>query len=320
MSRRTFSTRVAIVTIAVVALADIFPTRCIEAHPLEPGAVFAAGRSEPGSGVLINEVDSDTPGTDTVEFVELFDGGAGNTPLDGYVVVLFNGGDDLSYAAFDLDGFTTSSTGFFTLGNSAVPGVDLTFTNGRLQNGPDAVALYTGNATDFPNGTAITSTGLVDALVYSNAATIDTGLLLLLNAGQPQINENSAGTGTTVSMQRIPNGFGGERNTNTYQVLIPTPDGPNLSPTVAPVSLSGRVADALGNGIRGVRVTIEGGMMTEPRWALTSSFGYYSFDGLQTGTYMVTILSKRHTFAVPTRLVTISNNVTDFDFMAEPEE
>src|SRR5690606_10235748 len=31
--------------------------------------------------VLINEVDSDTPGTDTAEFVELYDGGRGNTPL-----------------------------------------------------------------------------------------------------------------------------------------------------------------------------------------------------------------------------------------------
>ena len=42
-------------------------------------------------GVQINEIDSDTAGTDTLEFIELSDGGAGNTPLDGLVVVLFNG-------------------------------------------------------------------------------------------------------------------------------------------------------------------------------------------------------------------------------------
>ena len=32
---------------------------------------------------------------DTAEFVELYDGGIGNTPLDGLVVVFFDGGDRL---------------------------------------------------------------------------------------------------------------------------------------------------------------------------------------------------------------------------------
>ena len=46
-----------------------------------------------------------TPGTDVLEFVELFDGGVGGTSLDGLVLVFYNGSDDLSYAAYDLDGF-----------------------------------------------------------------------------------------------------------------------------------------------------------------------------------------------------------------------
>ena len=37
---------------------------------------------------------------------------------------------------------------------------------GLLQNGPDAVALYIGNASDFPNGTIATTTNLQDAIVY----------------------------------------------------------------------------------------------------------------------------------------------------------
>ena len=46
----------------------------------------------PGAtNVIINEVDADTPGNDTAEFVELFDGGSGNTPLNGLVVVFFAG-------------------------------------------------------------------------------------------------------------------------------------------------------------------------------------------------------------------------------------
>jgi len=38
--------------------------------------------------VVINEIDADTEGTDILEFVELYDGGVGNAPLDGYVLVL----------------------------------------------------------------------------------------------------------------------------------------------------------------------------------------------------------------------------------------
>lgn len=320
MSRCIPFTRLALAIIAIVTLTDPFPAQYIEPHALDPAGGLRTGRSQAVGAVIINEVDSDTPSTDTAEFVELFDGGAGNTPLDGYVVVFYNGGDDLSYSAFDLDGFTTSSGGYFTLGNAAVPGVDLTFANGRLQNGPDAVALFTANAADFPNGTPLTTANLVDAITYNNGTTIDSGLLVLLNAGQLQINENSAGTGTTVSMQRIPNGLGGARNTNFYQVQIPTPDGPNLSPTSASVSLSGRVTDAAGQGIRGVRVMIEGGSLPEPRWALTSSFGYYSFEGLAAGTHMVTVTSKTHAFAVPTRVVNMVENITNFDFVAEPQQ
>ena len=105
----------------------------------------------PATNVIINEVDSDTPGTDTAEFVKLYDGGVGNTPLDGLVVVFYNGGNNASYAAFDLDGYSTNANGYFTLGNPGVPNVDLTFNpgaSGLLQNGPDAVALYAGDATD----------------------------------------------------------------------------------------------------------------------------------------------------------------------------
>ncbi len=79
------------------------------------------------NNVIINELDSDTPGADAAEFVELYDGGVGNTSLSGLVLVFYNGSNDLSYRAIDLDGFSTNAAGYFTVGNAAVPGVDLTF-------------------------------------------------------------------------------------------------------------------------------------------------------------------------------------------------
>ena len=203
------------------------------------------------TNVIINEVDSDTPGADAAEFVELYDGGVGNTPLDGLVVVFFNGNGGVSYASFDLDGFTTDARGYFTLGNPAVPGVDLIFnpgSSGLLQNGEDAVALYAGNAADFPTGTSVTSANLRDAIVYDTDDVDEPGLLALLNSGQAQVNENGGGNGATQSSQRCPNGAGGARNTSPYAQGAPTPDGANACVPPPPPSNSVIVISQLYGG------------------------------------------------------------------------
>src|SRR5262249_5514828 len=133
-------------------------------------------------------------------------------------------------AVFDLDGYTTNANGYFTLGNPGVPGVDLVFDpgpNGLLQNGPDAVALYVGHASDFPIGAGVTTANLQDAIVYDTDDPDDAGLLVLLTPDQPQVNENGGGSGTTQSSQRCPSGSGGARNTSTYQQGTPTPGAAN---------------------------------------------------------------------------------------------
>jgi hypothetical protein len=150
--------------------------------------------------VVINEIDSDTPGTDAAEFIELK--GTPNASLDGLVVVLFNGSNDLSYGAFDLDGKTLDANGFFILGNTALisgQDIDLGATN-ILQNGPDAVAVYTGSDTDFPNGTAVTSTNLVDAIVYGTSDPDATGLLTGLGE-TVQYDESLNGANDSESLQ-----------------------------------------------------------------------------------------------------------------------
>jgi len=133
--------------------------------------------------IIINELDSDTPSTDTLEFIELYDGGAGNTSLNGLVLVLFNGSSDISYSAFDLDGYSTNDNGYFLLGNAAVvPSPSIIFSDNTLQNGADAVALYAGNATDFPINTPVTTTNLIDAVVYDTNDADDAGLLMLVSS------------------------------------------------------------------------------------------------------------------------------------------
>ncbi|MBR9913333.1 MAG: T9SS type A sorting domain-containing protein [Algicola sp.] len=127
--------------------------------------------------VVINEIDADTPGTDMAEFIELK--GTPNASLDGLVVVLYNGSNDQSYAAFDLDGKTLDANGFFILGNtSIISGTDIDLgASNSLQNGADAVALYTANDTDFPSNTPVTSVNLVDAIVYGTGDADDMELL-----------------------------------------------------------------------------------------------------------------------------------------------
>ncbi len=181
----------------------------------------------PGSSLVINEVDSDQAGTDMTEFIEIFDGGAGNTSLAGHVLVFYNGGNDLSYFAINLTG-STNAQGYYVVGNNGVAGVDQIFAGNLLQNGPDAVALYVGSASNFPNNTPVTTSSLIDAVVYGTGDPNDPGLLALLNPGQTQVDEDAGGGGLSNSIQRCPNGSGGARNSSTFTVFVPTPDAANL--------------------------------------------------------------------------------------------
>jgi hypothetical protein len=155
-------------------------------------------------GQVINEVDADTPGTDAAEFIEIKH--TPNTALDGHVVVLFNGGGDISYAAYDLSGKTTDANGLFIIANTAlVTGSDIDMgASNKLQNGADAVALFTGSATDFPNGTAVTNTNMLSGVVYDTGDSDDTGLLAVIGGIQYDERENSSSD--TQSIQRKSDG------------------------------------------------------------------------------------------------------------------
>lgn len=172
--------------------------------------------------IVINEVDADTATSDNAEFIELL--WTPSTPLDGYVVVLFNGSDDQSYQAFDLDGFSTDANGFFILTTTSLAATgDFDFGAGNvIQNGADAVAVYQANDTDFPNDTPLTMTNLIDAMVYDTNDGDDTALLTGLGE-TVQYNENENGNKDTESVQRKTDG--------TYETKPPTFRLPNDSAT-----------------------------------------------------------------------------------------
>ena len=168
--------------------------------------------------VVINEIDSDTDGTDQLEFVEL-KSSTPNFSLDGYVLVFYNETNTSCYYAYDLDGFTTDINGIAHFGNNQVtPSPVGVIPNNRIQNGPDVVALYLGNASDFQfaiqPGTIATTTNLIDAVAHNNSTSIPTNLMSILGISVCT-NENANGLKDFHSIQR--------RNDGTYEVKLPTP-------------------------------------------------------------------------------------------------
>lgn len=177
------------------------------------------------SQVVINELDCDTPGTDTMEFVELLSD-TPNFSLDGYVLVFFNGstsGMNSSYFAIDLDGYVTDVNGILLIGsNSVSPVPQLLISENVIQNGADAVAIYQANDFDFPEETVATITNLVDVLIYDTSDSDDLDLIDIFNEDPnfvdiEQINEGSSNN--TNSIQRFE-----DMNGNvTYMSTMPTP-------------------------------------------------------------------------------------------------
>lgn len=174
--------------------------------------------------IKINEVHA-SAGTDA-EFIEVYNTAGNATSLSGLIMVWFNGNDDLSYKDFSLSG-STSASGFYVIGETGFASKDQDWGATDLQNGPDAVAIYVGSASDFSNGDAATTDGLVDVIVYgsSDDAALRTAL------GNPALQV--AGSSTN-SISRTPDGTGG------FVAQAATPQATNdvTAPTVTNVTSS----------------------------------------------------------------------------------
>lgn len=93
-----------------------------------------------------------------------------------------------------------------------------------------------------------------------------------------------------------------------------------IPPTAAGVSVGGRVLTGKGQGISRARLTLQGGNMTEPLYAQSNGFGYYRFADVPAGqTYVISVSAKRYQFSNPIQVVNVFEELTDFNFIAEPE-
>ncbi len=173
-----------------------------------PSPNAATSITPPIAQFVINEIDTISAGAD---FVELF--GMANTSTEGYTLVLYDGDTDFSTTIVSLNGMSTDANGYLLINN-------------ELQDGADAVALYAADSNTFMTGEAIKFDDLMDAVVYGSGAD-DIELLTLLNANQPQLDENANGNSMTESLIRCTNGSGGQLNTSSFKAFTPSPGAAN---------------------------------------------------------------------------------------------
>ncbi|KAE8579246.1 hypothetical protein XENTR_v10023963 [Xenopus tropicalis] len=121
--------------------------------------------------LLISEVNSDNPGHDTAEFLELYHTSGQNVSLDNYTLVFYNGKTNMAYKVLNLSGRSTDKRGFFLIGSIGVsPKPAIILPTNTIQNGPDAIALYFGKG-PYKENMRVTREGLVDALVHKAKST-----------------------------------------------------------------------------------------------------------------------------------------------------
>jgi Carboxypeptidase regulatory-like domain len=90
-----------------------------------------------------------------------------------------------------------------------------------------------------------------------------------------------------------------------------------LVPTAATATISGRVTSSTGRGIGNAFIQLTGGNISGSRYARTNPFGYYRFDDVSVGdVYILNAESKRYTFQNPTRVINLTEDLTNQDFVS----
>lgn len=181
--------------------------------------------------LVINEIDYDNVGNDTLEFVEIFNPGPVTVNLTGVSVVFVNGGtgstQGMSYRTVALDAVGTLAVGeYLVLGSAALiatlPGgtksVAFSAMTDSIQNGsPDGVVI-TGNS----------GATILDSLSYEGATTWITGTATLPLTEGPDSTTSLADEGAAGSLARTPNGSDTNNNAADFvYAAAPTPGAIN---------------------------------------------------------------------------------------------
>ena len=212
------------------------------------------GGGDPGEAMprlVVNEVDYDQAGTDTAEYVELFNGGTAAADLGGYELVFVNGSNGSVYRTIALPATPLLPGEFFVVCANAETvancDLDVEQDTNLIQNGsPDAVALRT------------TGGVLVDALSYEGAVE---GFTEGSGAGA------DPGDVDFVALSRLPDGADTDDNAADFSLRCGSPGAanaedatgcPSTAPGVVRVTLISQVqGSGAATPLDGQTVTVE---------------------------------------------------------------
>jgi len=175
-------------------------------------ALLLVSGSVSSAQVVINEVDYDQEGTDSAEFIELYNSGAEPADLDNYLVELINGSSGTLYQVFDLPDIGLAPGGYFVICTDPLEIEACDMVVGPpfnwLQNGaPDAVALW--------------SQGVIVDTVSYEGETADPYTEGPFGAPEDESSEG------LVSIGRFPDGLDGDRNDQDFTPYCATPGRSN---------------------------------------------------------------------------------------------
>lgn len=255
-------------------------------------------------------------------------GGTGSATLNS-VTVTNNTADSDNNGSGSGGGFSQSIAAV-TLRNTIVSGNFNSVVSVRDDINGTVQSTSAFNLVGDGTGSAGITNGVNGNQVGSGASPIDALLAPLANNGGPTMTHNlgppspAYDKGNSFTLTTDQRGI-----TRPFDNILvpPAPGGDNSDigavesqiPTAAYVALSGRILTTSGMGIRNATVTVSGGSLPASVVVQTGSFGYYRIEGLTAGeTYVVSVATKRYWVDVPVRLVTMTDDVTAFDFVAQP--
>lgn len=181
--------------------------------PIMALALLACSGTAPAA-VVINEVDYDQPGTDTAEFIELFNTGTNGVNLADYALSLINGTTGSSYLTIALNNVDIAAGAYYVVCGNAASVVNCDQEASRASN------LIQNGA---PDGVALLTAGIVtDALSYEG----DVGGPYAEDGGSSLADSN---TQDYVGLSRIGNGVDTGSNSADFALSCISPGAANTN-------------------------------------------------------------------------------------------
>jgi CSLREA domain-containing protein len=280
-----------------------------------------------GGGVEISNRNSPTVTTSTVGFTNTTisgnsagTGGGGNGGTGGGIHVQMSTGSMdvfLNFVTMTDNFATTSGGGVFKVANNS--SVDMRNSiiagNGAGASGQDLSGSFISqNYNHIGNVSGAAFTPLAN-----DTSGFSPGLGLLQNNGGPTLSHLLAANSPLLNT--IPlgtNGCGVQIPTDQRLLARPFGAGCDKGATelTGPWSLSGVIRTTTGMPVRNAAVTISGGSLPAPVTVFTGNLGTYQFTNLAGSAYEVSVSIKRYHFNNASQVFSLTENITDADFIA----